>query len=81
MELLTTYPVLVSLLISAIGWLVWFAVRNYITPSPLDKIPGPKPKSLLKGAGEVRFIAPNNSHLYLYRKYGAAFAQTWLGFC
>ncbi|KAI0079854.1 cytochrome P450 [Panus rudis PR-1116 ss-1] len=33
----------------AIAWLIWKAVKNYLIPSPLDKIPGPSPASRLTG--------------------------------
>ncbi|KAI0079855.1 cytochrome P450 [Panus rudis PR-1116 ss-1] len=33
----------------AIAWVIWKAVKNYLIPSPLDKIPGPPPSSIIKG--------------------------------
>ena len=36
--------------IGGLSWLLWLAVRNFFTSSPLDKIPGPESPSWVKGA-------------------------------
>ncbi|KAK7677643.1 hypothetical protein QCA50_019334 [Cerrena zonata] len=41
--------ILLVFLSGSLGWLLWLVARNFVTTSPLDKIPGPKSASLLKG--------------------------------
>ena len=48
--------------LGGLSWLLWLAVRNFVTISPLDKIPGPKPVSWAKGERKRKTI-------YLYLLY------------
>lgn len=39
----------IFLLAAALGWLVWRVAQYFLVASPLDKIPGPKPGSIVNG--------------------------------
>ena len=41
--------ILPTVVAGAISWFVWLALRNFVVRSPLDKIPGPKSASWIKG--------------------------------
>ena len=41
--------ILSTVVAGAISWFVWLALRNFVVRSPLDKIPGPKSTSRIKG--------------------------------
>lgn len=55
---------LITVVAAGLGWLLWLSIRNFITPSPLDKIPGPKPASWIKGKWLSKKSSCNSAYTY-----------------
>ena len=50
-------PMLTALAVGGLGWLLWLLTHNFLTRSPLDKIPGPKSASWIQGRSVVHHFS------------------------
>ena len=60
-------PILTALAVGGLGWLLWLLTHNFLTRSPLDKIPGPKSASWIHGRNGIHhFSCPSLIRVILH---------------
>ena len=71
---------LITAAVGGLSWLLWLAVRNFFTSSPLDKIPGPDSPSWVKGMVYIFFQESLSSSSLFLGNMGQLFDRHSWGF-